>query len=156
MLQVQYMKPFYTKVLGDKIRLVFAYQYFSISKDGETYHFIPIEGKEIIINKNTRQVENLSEVLVFQNGNRFIRLPIYQLLLISNVQGFIDEILGNHSATKDLTTGKIENDIEVVRLLEGLNKLNIDQWFENAINKALDDRNEEKFYELIELKKQYQ
>lgn len=66
MMQVQYMKPFYTKVTGDKLRLVFAYQYFSILKENEIFHFIPIEGKEMIINMKTQQIENLSEVFVFQ------------------------------------------------------------------------------------------
>lgn len=65
MIQVQFMKPFYTKMTGTKLRLVFAYQYFSITKDEEVFHFIPIEGKEMIIDLNSMQVENLSEVFVF-------------------------------------------------------------------------------------------
>lgn len=71
MMQVQYMKPFYTKVTGDKLRLVFAYQYFSILKENEIFHFIPIEGKEMIINMKTQQIENLSEVFVFQKRKSF-------------------------------------------------------------------------------------
>ncbi|MEG0381416.1 MAG: transcriptional regulator, partial [Kurthia sp.] len=93
MMHVQYMKPFYTKVTGEKLRLVFAYQYFSILKDDEIFHFIPIEGKEMIINLHTQQIENLSEVFVFQKGNRFIRLPLYQLLLITNVHEHLVPIL---------------------------------------------------------------
>lgn len=95
MIHVQFMKPFYTKVTGDQLRLVFAYQYFSIIKDDEVFHFIPIEGKEMIVNLKTMQVENLSEVFVFQKGNRFIRLPLYQLLLISNVHEHLVPILEN-------------------------------------------------------------
>lgn len=100
MMQVQYMKPFYTKISGDKLRLVFAYQYFSILKENEIFHFIPIEGKEMIINLHTQQIENLSEVFVFQKGNRFIRLPLYQLLLITNVHEHLTPIL--ESATPKL------------------------------------------------------
>lgn len=92
-MQVQYLKPFYTKVTGDKLRLVFAHQYLSILKEGEIYHFIPIEGKEIIIDLQTRQIENTSEVFVFQKGNRFIRLPLYQFSLISDVYNFINPII---------------------------------------------------------------
>ncbi|MEK4122029.1 hypothetical protein [Lysinibacillus sp. FSL K6-0102] len=64
-MQVQYLKPFYTKVTGDKLRIVFAHQYLSILRDGLIYHFIPTEDKEIIINLNTQQLENPSDTFVF-------------------------------------------------------------------------------------------
>ncbi len=57
MIQVQFMKPFYTKVTGKTLRLVFAYQYFSIVKDDELFHFVPVEGKEMVINLDTKQIE---------------------------------------------------------------------------------------------------
>ncbi len=95
MMKVEFMKPFYTKITGDKLRLVFAFQYLTISKEGEIFDFIPIEGKEMIINLNTEQVENISEAFVFQKGNRFIRLPLYQLLLITNIHSFINAIIHN-------------------------------------------------------------
>lgn len=100
MLQVRLMKPFYTKQDGQKMKLVFAYQYFSILKDEELFHFIPVEGKEIIVNMTTYQVENLSEVFVFQKGNRFIRLPLYQLLLVSDIHMHLQTIL-QHGQTPD-------------------------------------------------------
>ena len=59
MIQVNYMKPFYTKISDTTLKLVFAYQYFSVVKDEELYYFVPIEGKEIIVNLSTRQIENL-------------------------------------------------------------------------------------------------
>lgn len=93
MIQVQYLKPFYTKVTGNKLRLVFVFQFLSILKDGEIYHFIPIEGKEMIIDLQTQQIENTSEVFVFQKGNRFIRLPLYQFSLISDIYNFINPII---------------------------------------------------------------
>src|SRR5690606_11765645 len=102
MIQVQYMKPFYTKVSGSTLRLVFAYQYFSIMKDNELFHFVPIEGKEIIVNLDTLQIENLSEIFVFQRGNRFLRLPLYQLLLISNVHEHLTPILEEASSKKEV------------------------------------------------------
>ena len=39
------------------------------------------------------QVENLGEVFVFQRGSRFIRLPLYQLLLISDLHERLNTIL---------------------------------------------------------------
>lgn len=109
MLSVQRMTPFFTRQEEFRLRLVFAYQYFSIIKEGETFHFIPAEGKEIIINTKNLQVENLAEVFVFQRGNRFIRLPLYQLLLVSDLHTHLNLIL----------EGSIDVDMEIkVELLE--------------------------------------
>ena len=93
MLSVQRMTPFFVKHEDFRLRLVFAYQYFSIIKGEEVFHFIPTEGKEIIINMKSLQVENLGEVFVFQKENRFIRLPLYQLLLISDLHTHLNTIL---------------------------------------------------------------
>ena len=57
-----------------------------------------VEGKEIIVNLNTFQVENHSEVFVFQKGNRFIRLPLYQLLLVSDIHRHLQAILQEERA----------------------------------------------------------
>ena len=140
------MKPFYTKVSGTKLRLVFAYQYFSIMKDEEIYHFIPIEGKEMIVNLNTMQVENLSEVFVFQRGNRFIRLPLYQLLLVSNVNEHLMPIL--ESSAVNVQPVKVEMDEvdeEILALIQSLEEENLAR----LIDDALADRNEALFYDLM-------
>ncbi|WP_332650623.1 IDEAL domain-containing protein [Lysinibacillus sp. 54212] len=146
MITVQFMKPFYTKVSGTKMRLVFAYQYFSILKDEEVYHFIPIEGKEMIVNLTTMQVENLSEVFVFQRGNRFIRLPLYQLLLVSNVHEHLKPILeGKTAEVKAIEHETVEIDEEVQGLIQSLEEANLSR----LIDDALAQRNEELFYDLM-------
>lgn len=143
------MKPFYTKVSGTKLRLVFAYQYFSITKDEEVFHFIPIEGKEMIVNLNTMQVENLSEVFVFQRGNRFIRLPLYQLLLVSNVHDHLMPILESAS-DQHPSVQPTEPDVnpEIASIIRTLEEGNL----ERLIDHALEDRNEALFYDLMHKK----
>ncbi|MEK4228373.1 transcriptional regulator [Solibacillus sp. FSL H8-0538] len=146
MIHVQFMKPFYTKVSGTKLRLVFAYQYFSITKDDEVFHFIPIEGKEMVVNLNTMQVENLSEVFVFQRGNRFIRLPLYQLLLISNVHEHLMPILENASSHVPMAQFvPNEMDDEVQEIIHALEEENLAR----LIDDALTDRNELLFNDLL-------
>lgn len=147
MISVQFMKPFYTKVSDTKLRLVFAYQYFSIQKDGEMYHFIPIEGKEMIINLNTMQVENLSEVFVFQRGNRFIRLPLYQLLLVSNIHDHLTPILDNVTENLNIETSEDNMPVEpeILELIYSLEEENLSRLIDNA----LAERNEELFYDLM-------
>lgn len=147
MIQVQFMKPFYTKKAGTKFRLVFAYQYFSITKDDEIFHFIPIEGKEIVVDLNSMQVENLSEVFVFQRGNRFIRLPLYQLLLISNVHEYLMPIIENVSSHVKMSQNeevlKVNEEVElIVRSLEEHNLARL-------IDDALASRNKALFHDLM-------
>jgi hypothetical protein len=147
MIHVQYMKPFYTKVTGSKLRLVFAYQYFSIMKEDEAFHFIPIEGKEIIVNLNTMQVENLSEVFVFQRGNRFIRLPLYQLLLVSNVHDHLMPLLDQATVNSPETHETVEQqfDQETLEVIHQLEQENLSR----LIDHALLDKDEALFNHLI-------
>ena len=150
MIQVQFMKPFYTKVTGKNLRLVFAYQYFSIVKDDELYHFVPVEGKEMIVNLETKQIENLSEIFVFQRGNRFIRMPLYQLLLISNVHEHLSPILdkaSTHEETVNLLP-KDEEVSEVQKLIRQFEEDNINR----LIDEALEQRDEKRFYQLLDEK----
>lgn len=147
MIQVQFMKPFYTKVSGEKLRLVFAYQYFSITKDEEIFHFIPIEGKEMIVDLNTMQVENLSEVFVFQRGNRFVRLPLYQLLLVSNVHEHLMPLIENVSTHVKPPQAEVvyEFNAEVEGIVRVLEEENLDR----LIDDALESRNEALFHDLM-------
>ena len=147
MIQVQYMKPFYTKVSEKKLRLVFAYQYFSIVKDQELYHFVPVEGKEMIINLDSKQIENLSEIFVFQRGNHFIRLPLYQLLLISNVHEHLTPILEKASIHDDANhlTPKTDGDLEIEKMINQFEEENLNR----LIDQALEARDEERFYALV-------
>lgn len=146
MIEVQYMKPFQSKVKGDKLRLVFAYQYFTITKEGELFHFIPIEGKEMIVNIDTGQIENMSEIFVFQRGNRFIRMPLYQLMLVSNMHEHLVPILEECSSEN-----KRESRVpyrEVCMLIKELEQQNYDY----LIDQALLDNDKELFYELTRRK----
>ncbi|KPN97823.1 hypothetical protein [Lysinibacillus sp. ZYM-1] len=148
MMQVQYMKPFYTKITGDKLRLVFAYQYFSILKENEIFHFIPIEGKEMIINMKTQQIENLSEVFVFQKGNRFIRLPLYQLLLITNVHEHLSPILESATPKQQIPLVSTVTIGEIDQLIAEIEDRN----FDNLIDQALLENNKTLFFDLLQQK----
>ncbi|GEK31959.1 hypothetical protein KZO01_22680 [Kurthia zopfii] len=146
MLKIRKIEPFYTKRDGDCLKLVFAYQYFSILKDDELFHFIPVEGKEIIIDLKTLQIENLSDVFVFQKSSRFIRLPLYQLLLVSNIHDHLQIILNDLELEKETNSAFATINDETKTLmyeLEEQNRLRM-------IDVALDTRNRELFDELTE------
>lgn len=142
MLEVKRMEPFYTKRDGARLKMVFAYQYFSIIKDEELFHFIPVEGKEIVINLSSLQIENLSEVFVFQKGSRFIRLPLYQLLLVSNIHDHLELILDELELKRGEQLLEAPSELDmIIKELEDFNRLRL-------IDEALEQRDEELFYKL--------
>lgn len=146
MLKIRRIEPFYTKRDGDQLKLVFAYQYFSILKDDELFHFIPVEGKEIIINLQTLQIENLSDVFVFQKSSRFIRLPLYQLLLVSNIHDHLQKILEDlelSTETKRAQNNINEETAQLVSEMEDMNRLRM-------IDYALDHKDQQMFEQLMD------
>lgn len=146
MLKIRRIEPFYTKRDGDRLKLIFAYQYFSILKDDELFHFIPVEGKEIIINLQTLQIENLSDVFVFQKSSRFIRLPLYQLLLVSNIHDHLQKILEDlelSTETKRAQNNINEETAQLVNEMEDMNRLRM-------IDYALDHKDQEMFEQLMD------
>lgn len=143
MITVEFMRPFFTKRAGHKLRLVFAYQYFSIRKDGEVFHFIPIEGKEIWVNLEDMTIMNTSEVFVFQRGNQFVRMPLYQLSLVSDVVERVREIAEQSVPVDCVQVSGITEEQDV--LMMELELMNID----NLIDKALDEADKETFTLLL-------
>ncbi|WP_318618194.1 transcriptional regulator [Sporosarcina sp. YIM B06819] len=144
MLSVQRMTPFFTSQEDFRLRLVFAYQYFSIIKGGEVFQFVPSEGKEIVINMKSLQVENLGEVFVFQRGNRFIRLPLYQLLLISDLHMHLTTILeGALDLEMEMPEVVTLEAVGIIEQLEADNRLRM-------IDYALETNNVNLFSELTE------
>ncbi|MFC5589140.1 transcriptional regulator [Sporosarcina soli] len=146
MLSIQRVTPFFTSQEDFRLRLVFAYQYFSIVKGGEVFQFIPSEGKEIVINMKSLQVENLGEVFVFQRGNRFIRLPLYQLLLISDLHTHLTIILEgavNMETEEKMPEVVILEAEGIIEQLEVENRLRM-------IDYALETDNVQMFNELTE------
>lgn len=146
MLSIQRVTPFLTTQEDFRLRLVFAYQYFSIIKGGEVFQFIPSEGKEIVINMKSLQVENLGEVFVFQRGNRFIRLPLYQLLLVSDLHTHLTIILEgavNMETDEKMPEVVILEAEGIIEHLEAENRLRM-------IDYALETDNPQMFNELTE------
>lgn len=139
------MKPFFTKYSGQNLRLVFAYQYLSIKKEEEIFHFVPIEGKEIHIDTKTRQISNLSEIFVFQRGNKFIRLPLYQFLIISNVFEHLNPIIDANIPKNALAATEIIENEELEACIFQLEKNQLLK----AIDDALDQREEKTFNDLV-------
>lgn len=141
MLNIKMLKPYYVKEDKRFIRVVLAYQYFSLFIDDELYQFVPMESREIIIDRNRKRVHNVFDIFVFQRGKNMVyvsiadllQLPEFITLLHSIVAPYYDgpeELVGNES---------MEEVNEIVAVLE---KENV----RRLIDHALDNNDSEAFY----------
>lgn len=136
MIRVQSLTPLYTKITGSKMSLVFAYQQLSLVKENELFHFIPLDGKEMIVDLNTYKIDNVSDVFVFQKGHRFIRIPLSKLLHASNIYDHLLPIIKEKMANDD------SESVAIIRTLEQQNA-------QRLIDRALDERDASKFHNIL-------
>ncbi|MEW9502292.1 IDEAL domain-containing protein [Jeotgalibacillus marinus] len=142
MLNIKMMKPFYTLQEGNDLKLVFAYQYFSIIKENEVYQFIPVESNEIRINIQTTQIENLTDIFVFQRGTKIFRVRLFQLLQISDLLDHLQSITSFH--VQDVKSG--DNSEKSSQEVLHFEKENLHR----LIDKALLEGDREQFMSLTE------
>ncbi|MGP4041392.1 IDEAL domain-containing protein [Gracilibacillus sp. D59] len=138
LLSVKMLKPYYVKEEGKYIRVVLAYQYFSLLMDDEVYHFVPLEAREIRINRDTQHIENKNDVFVFQKGKKYNRITLADLIKVKDFQQHISTILSPYMIMSE-TDEKNDNIDHVIMELERSNLLRL-------IDRALDDKNPEDFH----------
>ncbi|WP_228552414.1 IDEAL domain-containing protein [Gracilibacillus salitolerans] len=131
------LKPYYVKEEGNYIRVVLAYQYFSLLMDDEVYHFVPLEAREIRINRDTQQIENKNDVFVFQKGKKYNHITLSDLMKVKDFQEHLSTILSPYIIVSE-TDEKKDNIDHVIMELERSNLLRL-------IDRSLDDKNPENF-----------
>ncbi|MFC0524295.1 IDEAL domain-containing protein [Pontibacillus salicampi] len=139
MLSVRMLKPFYVKHEATCIRIMLAYQYFSIHFGDDLYQFVPIEGREIVVDRKTKKITNVNDVLVFQKGKHMMQISIQELL---DLPDFVTHV---HSIASRYLDRKRGNNMKTI------DKIIYDLERENAIrliDKALDQQDEPAFIEL--------
>ncbi|WP_138419501.1 IDEAL domain-containing protein [Aquibacillus sediminis] len=139
MLSVNRLKPYYVKEETNCIRVVLAYQYFSLSLDDKVYQFVPLESREIRINRETQQVENENDVFVFQKGKEYSRVALSELLKLSDFKAHLNSIIHPY-LNNDKTPIKTE---EINHVIIDLEKQNL----KRLIDEALEKRDYDKFIE---------
>jgi len=148
MVSVKLLKPYYIKMNAEYIRVILAYQYFSLIINKKVYHFIPIEGQEILVNRNTKKVVNTETKFAFQNGNDVVYLTMKKLVSLKDFMAQLDEIIQPYE--KHLQKNKMvkdEVDDQTALFMKELERKNILR----MIDKALDEKDENAFRELVSL-----
>lgn len=140
------LKPYYIKADEKYVRIILAYQYFSIMIKQKVYDFIPTEANEIIINRKTKKIENMNAKFAFQHDKDVVHVTMEKLVSLPD---FVDQL---HSIAKSYyydenESVKTSEKKESAVIIEELEKMNI----KRLIDKALDERDEKAFYELSRL-----
>ncbi|MFD1020289.1 IDEAL domain-containing protein [Thalassobacillus hwangdonensis] len=139
---VKMLKPYYVKEDSHYTRIVLAYQYFSVLVDGQLYHFIPKESKEIIIDRKKNRIHNVYDIFVFQRGKKVIYVAVADLLVLPEFMTQIQSILKTHDRIEE----KEEDPSESIGLFEELEKGNL----RRLIDKAIDNGDEVLFNQLTQ------
>lgn len=142
---IKTFKPYYVKDDGDQIRVVLAYQYFSIVIKDIVFHFVPLEAREIRINRITQKIENKNDIFVFQNGKKYENITVSDLMKIKDFQLHLASILSPYIVMAKLDV----NHDEINDVIMELEKNNIHR----LIDQALDEENEADFMKYTELLK---
>lgn len=142
MVSIKLLKPYFIKINSEYIRIILAYQYFSIIISNKVYQFVPIEGKEIMINRKTSQVVNTETKFAFQKDKHIIYLTLKKLTTLNDFTKQIEEIIKPFDINVKEINSKIcsETDELIMKLeLENIKSL---------IDLAIDSRDQKLFHQL--------
>lgn len=142
---VKMLKPYYIKIDARTVRVILAYQYFSVLINGELYQFIPVEAKEIRINRKTKKIENIGARFAFQKDKDIIYIAMTKLISLPDFLLQLYAIVESYYSKEILDIDSDETDYESALLIDELERLNV----KRLIDQALDERNEEAFNELV-------
>lgn len=146
MVTVKMLKPYYIKTEEKYVRIILAYQYFSVVINKKVYQFIPVESNEIRINRNTKKVENKDAVFAFQNGKEVINLPMSELISIPDFMQLLHSIAESYYHIEK-NINNADQQKESTSFIRELERDNV----KRLIDMALDARDEKTFYKLTKL-----
>lgn len=148
MVSVKLLKPYYIKMNSEYIRIILAYQYFSLLINKKVYHFVPIEGQEILVDRKTKQVLNTDAKFAFQNGKEIIYITMKKLTSLVDFMDQLEEIIKPYYE-KALIVHQQDRELhEHTELI--IKELEI-QNIKRLIDKSLDERDIDTFKELVKL-----
>ncbi|KHE73116.1 IDEAL domain-containing protein [Halobacillus sp. BBL2006] len=146
MLNIKMLKPYYVKEDKRFIRVVLAYQYFSLFIDNELYQFVPMESREIIIDRNRKRVHNVFDIFVFQRGKRMVYVSVTDLLQLPEFLTHLNSIIAPYYESEEQMYKDESLQEELEELVVELEKENL----RRLIDQAIDNNDRESFLKLTE------
>lgn len=117
------------------VHVVFAYQYFSLIKDDKVYQFVPLEAREIKVNRHSHCIENFNDIFVFQRGREYHNVPLSELAKMEDFMKQLYSLIDHYLIKPTLEEEEIESLIDMLER-ENINRL---------IDRALDEKDREAF-----------
>ena len=155
MVSVKMLKPYYIKMNSEYIRIILAYQYFSLFINKKVYHFVPIEGQEILVNRRTKKVVNTETKFAFQKGKDVIYITVKKLTSLVDFMDQLEDIIEPYyEAEKNIKEPNalaVQNDKELNDMTELLIKELEAENIKRLIDQSLDERDESSFQQLTKL-----
>lgn len=145
MVTLKVLKPYYIKTEKNFVRIILAYQYFSVSIKNKVYQFIPVESNEIRVNRRTEKIENIDAIFAFQNGKEIVNVPMVKLITLPDFLEQIQDIAKPYYFSTQVNP-EVEEKEDFTSVIEELERENI----RRLIDKALDERDEGAFYQLVQ------
>ena len=146
MLNIKMLKPYYVKEDKRFIRVVLAYQYFSLFIDQELYQFVPMESREIIIDRSRKRVHNVFDIFVFQRGKKMVYVSVADLLALPEFITQLDSIVSPYYDDDEQLEGQ-ESMEEVNEIIVELERENL----RRLIDRAIDEEDRDRFQILTDL-----
>ncbi|HLR52110.1 MAG TPA: IDEAL domain-containing protein [Candidatus Avamphibacillus sp.] len=145
MITLKILTPYHIKVSEEYIHLKLEHQFFSIYINDEEYQFVPNESKEIIVNRKTGEIFNTDATFAFQKVEEVVYIPMSKLIYHPHFLNQVFQIAKPYYQKEEKTRDVDKAEIDLIILeLEQQNKRRL-------IDKALDNRDEELFYKLIQM-----
>ncbi|HLR22767.1 MAG TPA: hypothetical protein VK100_03490 [Pseudogracilibacillus sp.] len=150
MVTVKMLKPYYIKMNSEYIRVILAYQYFSLLINNNVYHFVPIEGQEILVNRKTKQVVNTETKFAFQKGKDVIYMTMKKLTSLSDFMDQLESIVQPYYDKSVMLPFKKDGlNIDTEELIKEMEEQNV----KRLIDFAIDERDEQAFHQWIDVLK---
>lgn len=144
MKSVKILKPYLIKSDEYFIIITLAYRYFSLLIDQKTYQFIPIESKEIVVDRKTKRILNMDAVFAFQKDEKIIYFQMTELITFPDFLMQLSLIVDTYEEKKQRYVKAKEN-VELERLFQQLEHENL----KRLIDQALDKRDKKQFQSLV-------
>lgn len=143
LISLKILRPYHIKVNKKFIHIRLEHQFFSIYKDNEEYQFVPIESKEIRINRLTGKIDNVDATFAFQSGEKLFYISMEKLTFHPQFLNQINNIAKPYYNKTQVDEEVQKTEVElIINELEQINK-------KKLIDKALDNRDKELFYKLV-------
>src|SRR5690625_1497453 len=144
MLTIKNLKPYRVTCDEKFVYVTLAYRYFDVLINNEVYQFIPIEAKDVQLDRYTRRIVNTDVRFAFQKENKIVYVQMVDLMILPQFLHGLNRIVDLYFEQK--MTKKQNNKVDNIDLIiYELERENI----KRLIDRALDEKNEEEFKKLV-------